>query len=55
MDKCIITDDDDEFAFADSADTEASQPAADTTNLEVLQFTFWMIARRNWRLDYGTV
>jgi len=32
--------DDNYFAFADSADTEASQPAADITkcDLEVLQF-----------------
>jgi len=32
-----------------SADTEASQPAEDITNKydpEVLQFSFWMIARR---------
>jgi len=34
---------------SDSADTEASQPAEDITDkcdLEILQSSFWMIARR---------
>jgi len=40
--------DDDYFAFTDSADTEASQAASDTTNNSVTWkcCSFWMIARR---------